>query len=78
MLPSKTAEGNSYADLCIKDLDGVTCEQPFRSVIRFWGGNFTKYEVRNGWYTLLRQSFVRFLSVSVSSNHVLSILAVPP
>lgn len=68
MTPLKTAEGNSYADLCTKELDGVTCEQPFRSVIRFWGSNFTTYEVRSGWYPLLCQSSVRFLSEFMSAD----------
>ncbi|CBJ26527.1 conserved unknown protein [Ectocarpus siliculosus] len=36
-------DGNTYADVCLKELDGVTCEQPFRGITRFWG-DFATYE----------------------------------
>ncbi|CAM9850692.1 unnamed protein product, partial [Ectocarpus sp. 12 AP-2014] len=36
-------DGNTYADVCLKELDGVTCEQPFRGITRFWG-DFDTYE----------------------------------
>lgn len=38
-------EGKTYADLCAKQLDGVTCEPSFRGVTRFWS-DFAAYEVR--------------------------------
>lgn len=41
----KTDEGETYADLCTKDLDGETCEQPYRGVTRFWGNDFETYQV---------------------------------
>ncbi|CAM9359667.1 unnamed protein product, partial [Ectocarpus fasciculatus] len=37
------ADGNTYADVCSKELDGVTCEPPFRGITRFWG-DFATYE----------------------------------
>ncbi|CAM9899558.1 unnamed protein product, partial [Ectocarpus sp. 12 AP-2014] len=37
------AGGNTYADLCSKELDGVTCEPVFRGITRFWG-DFDTYE----------------------------------
>lgn len=43
---SKTEKGSAYGDLCTKELDGVTCEQPFRGVTRFWSDDFATYEVR--------------------------------
>ncbi|CBN79517.1 conserved unknown protein [Ectocarpus siliculosus] len=35
--------GHTYADVCAKELDGVTCAAPFRGVTRFWDG-FAAYE----------------------------------
>ncbi|CBJ26534.1 conserved unknown protein [Ectocarpus siliculosus] len=35
--------GNTYADVCGKELDGVTCEPVFRGITRFWG-DFATYE----------------------------------
>lgn len=43
---SSQSEGKTYAELCAKDLDGVTCELPFRGVTRFWNNDFVTYEVR--------------------------------
>ncbi|CAN0008284.1 unnamed protein product [Ectocarpus sp. 12 AP-2014] len=37
------AGGNTYADVCAKELDGVTCEPVFRGITRFWG-DFATYE----------------------------------
>ncbi|CAM9506157.1 unnamed protein product [Ectocarpus sp. 12 AP-2014] len=37
------AGGNTYVDVCPKELDGVTCEPPFRGITRFWG-DFDTYE----------------------------------
>ncbi|CAM9359742.1 unnamed protein product, partial [Ectocarpus fasciculatus] len=37
------AGGNTFADVCTKELDGVTCEPPFRGITRFWG-DFATYE----------------------------------
>eukprot|EP00752_Nemacystus_decipiens_P004731 g4312.t1 len=37
-------DGKTYADLCAKDLDEVTCELPFRGVTRFWNNDVTIYE----------------------------------
>ncbi|CAN0399431.1 unnamed protein product, partial [Ectocarpus sp. 12 AP-2014] len=37
------ADGNTYVDVCPKELDGVTCEPPFRGITRFWG-DFDTYE----------------------------------
>ncbi|CAM9260832.1 unnamed protein product [Ectocarpus sp. 13 AM-2016] len=36
-------DGNTYDDLCSKELDGVTCEPVFRGITRFWG-DFATYE----------------------------------
>lgn len=41
----QTGKGNSFTDLCTTELDGVTCEESGRAVTRFWGSNFTAYEV---------------------------------
>ncbi|CAM9459401.1 unnamed protein product [Scytosiphon promiscuus] len=38
------SEGETYAELCSKDLDGVTCELPFRGVTRFWDNDVATYE----------------------------------
>ncbi|CAM9170392.1 unnamed protein product, partial [Ectocarpus sp. 8 AP-2014] len=37
------AGGNTFIDVCPKELDGVTCEPPFRGITRFWG-DFATYE----------------------------------
>ncbi|CAM9415157.1 unnamed protein product, partial [Ectocarpus sp. 8 AP-2014] len=37
------AGGNTYANVCSKELDGVTCEPVFRGITRFWG-DFDTYE----------------------------------
>ncbi|CAN0008335.1 unnamed protein product [Ectocarpus sp. 12 AP-2014] len=37
------AGGNTYVDVCPKELDGVTCEPPFRGITRLWG-DFDTYE----------------------------------
>ncbi|CBJ26537.1 conserved unknown protein [Ectocarpus siliculosus] len=34
-------DGNTYADLCSKELDGATCEPVFRGITRFWGDFYT-------------------------------------
>lgn len=44
LLPLQS-DSQTYADLCAKDLDGVTCELPFRGVTRFWDNNVTHYQV---------------------------------
>lgn len=43
----QTGAGEVYSDLCTKELDGVTCAQPFGGVTRFWGDDFETYTVRD-------------------------------
>ena len=38
--------GKTYEDLCIKQTDGVSCEQNSRAVTRFWYDDYETYEVR--------------------------------
>lgn len=37
--------GMTYADLCTKQSDGITCAYIDGAVTRFWGDNFEAYEV---------------------------------
>eukprot|EP00903_Cladosiphon_okamuranus_P015713 g14505.t1 len=36
--------GNTFEDVCAKQLDGVTCELPFRGVTRFWENDRAIYD----------------------------------
>lgn len=42
----QTGAGEVFSDLCVKELDGETCAQPFSGVTTFWGDDFEAYTVR--------------------------------
>lgn len=41
--------GQTYTDLCVKELDGAACNQPLRGMTRFWGNSFEAYNVNMTW-----------------------------